>query len=120
MVKNLNGDIIYIMFERLKTNFFIIAGPNVIESEEHVLFMAKSLKEIFSKYNIEFIFKVSFDKANRTSLSSYRGVGIKDGIRILKRIKEELNIPILTDIHESLQAKMLSEVVDIIQVPAFL
>jgi 2-dehydro-3-deoxyphosphooctonate aldolase (KDO 8-P synthase) len=107
-------------YEQLKNNFFIIAGPNVIESEEHVLFMAKSLKEIFSKYNITFIFKVSFDKANRTSLNSYRGVSFDEGIRILKKIKEEVNVPIITDIHESWQAKPIGDIVDIIQIPAFL
>ena len=107
-------------YEQLKNNFFIIAGPNVIESEEHVLFMAKSLKEIFSKYNITFIFKVSFDKANRTLLNSYRGVSFDEGIRILKKIKEEVNVPIITDIHESWQAKPIGDIVNIIQIPAFL
>ena len=68
------------LYNRLKNNFFIMAGPNVIESEEHVLFMAKQLKNVFLNYNIEFIFKTSFDKANRSSLSSYRGVGIEVGI----------------------------------------
>lgn len=104
----------------IKNKFFVIAGPNVIESEEHVLFMAKTLKEKFSKYDVIFIFKVSFDKANRTSLNSYRGVSFEEGIRILKRVKEEVMIPIITDIHESWQAKIISEVVDVIQIPAFL
>lgn len=107
-------------FNKLKQKFFIIAGPNVIESEQHVLFMAKSLKEIFSKYDVHFIFKTSFDKANRTSLNSYRGVGISDGIKILKKVKDELNIPIITDIHDASQAALISDVVDIIQIPAFL
>ncbi len=109
-----------ISFEELKNKFFVIAGPNVIESEEHVLFMAKILKERFSKIDASFIFKVSFDKANRTSLNSYRGVSFEEGIRILKKIKQEVNVPIITDIHESWQAKPISEVVDIIQIPAFL
>jgi len=108
------------LYNRLKNNFFIMAGPNVIESEEHVLFMAKQLKHFFDNYNIEFIFKTSFDKANRSSLSSYRGVGIEEGVRILKRVKEELGVNIITDIHESWQAPILAEVVDVIQVPAFL
>ncbi len=99
---------------------FVIAGPNVIESEDHVLFMARELKTIFSKYNVNFIFKVSFDKANRSSLNSYRGVGFDEGLRILKKIKEEVQVPIITDIHESWQAKPVAEVVDIIQIPAFL
>lgn len=108
------------LYTDLQSKFFIMAGPNVIESEEHTLFMAKSLKHILRNYDVNFIFKVSFDKANRTSLNSYRGVGFDEGLRILRRIKEELNIPIITDIHESWQAKQLGEIVDIIQVPAFL
>jgi len=109
-----------ISYNQLKEKFFIIAGPNVIESEEHVLFMAKTLKERFSKYNINFIFKVSFDKANRTSLNSYRGVSFEEGLRILKKVKEEVGVPIITDIHESWQAKPVAEVADILQIPAFL
>jgi 2-dehydro-3-deoxyphosphooctonate aldolase (KDO 8-P synthase) len=108
------------MFELLKNKFFIMAGPNVIESEEHVLTMARELKEIFGKYNINFIFKTSIDKANRSSLNSYRGLGFEEGLRILKKVKSELNIPIITDVHESWQAKPIAEVADIIQVPAFL
>lgn len=107
-------------YKKLKDKLFVIAGPNVIESEEHVLYMAKSLKSIFKKYDVNFIFKVSFDKANRTSLSSYRGVSFKEGLRILKKVKDKVNVPIITDIHEPWQAKPISEVVDIIQIPAFL
>jgi 2-dehydro-3-deoxyphosphooctonate aldolase (KDO 8-P synthase) len=107
-------------FNKLKEKFFIIAGPNVIESEEHVLFMAKSLKKIFENYDVNFIFKTSFDKANRTSLNSYRGVSFEEGIKILRKVKDELDIPIITDVHESWQAKPISEIVDIIQIPAFL
>ena len=107
-------------FENLKSKFFIISGPNVIESEEHVLFMANELKKKFENYDVNFIFKVSFDKANRTSLNSYRGVSFEEGLRILKKIKQELNIPIITDIHESWQAKPIGDIVDIIQIPAFL
>jgi 2-dehydro-3-deoxyphosphooctonate aldolase (KDO 8-P synthase) len=107
-------------FSDLKSKFFVIAGPNVIESEEHVLFMAKQLKEKFLKYNVNFIFKVSFDKANRTSLNSYRGVSFEEGLRILKKVKEEVDVPIITDIHESWQAKPVAEVADILQIPAFL
>jgi len=97
-----------------------MCGPNVIESEEQTFNTAKKLKEIFSKYNVEFIFKVSFDKANRSSLNSYRGVGIERGLEILKRVKDELGVSIITDIHESWQAAAVSEVADIIQIPAFL
>ena len=109
-----------INYDNLKNNFFIIAGPNVIESEEHVLFMAKSLKEIFSKYNIQFIFKTSFDKANRSDGNSYRGVGMDEGLRILKRVKDEVGVPVITDIHDASQASIVAKVVDIIQIPAFL
>ena len=104
----------------LINKFFIICGPNVIESEEHTFNIARKLKNIFSNYDVSFIFKVSFDKANRSSLNSYRGPGFTEGLRILKKIKEELNIPIITDIHESWQAKPVGEIVDIIQIPAFL
>jgi 2-dehydro-3-deoxyphosphooctonate aldolase (KDO 8-P synthase) len=107
-------------FNKLKEDFFVIAGPNVIESEDHVINMAKSINEIMKELSINFIFKVSFDKANRTSYNSYRGVSIDEGIKIFKRIKEELNIPIITDIHEPWQAKKISDYVDIIQIPAFL
>lgn len=108
------------LFKNLQEKFFIICGPNVIESEEHTMKMAKSLKEIFSNYDVNFIFKTSFDKANRSSGNSYRGLGFEEGLRILKRVKNELSIPIITDIHESWQAKPVAEVADILQIPAFL
>lgn len=108
------------MVSNILNKFFVICGPNVIESEEHTLNIARKLKEIFSNYDVNFIFKVSFDKANRSSLNSYRGPGFTEGLRILKKIKEELNITIITDIHESWQAKPVGEIVDIIQIPAFL
>ena len=110
----------YLNFENLKNKKFIMAGPNVIESEEQILMMATKLKNIFSKYNVTFIFKTSFDKANRTSASSYRGLGFREGLRILKKVKDEIKIPIITDIHESWQAGPVGEIVDIIQIPAFL
>ena len=91
--------------ENLKNQFFIMCGPNVIESEEHVLKMANSLKTIFSNYNVNFIFKTSFDKANRSSLNSYRGLEFEESMRILKKVKDEVKVPIITDIHESWQAK---------------
>lgn len=99
---------------------FIICGPNVIESEEHTLNMAKSIKDIMKNYDIDFYFKTSFDKANRSSLNSYRGLGFEEGLRILKRVKDETGLKITTDIHESWQAKPIAEVVDMIQIPAFL
>ena len=97
-----------------------MCGPNVIESEEHTLYMAKKIKEIVFNYNVEFYFKTSFDKANRSSLNSYRGLGFEEGLRILKRVKNEIGVKIITDIHENWQAKPISEVADIIQIPAFL
>lgn len=103
-----------------ESKFIIICGPNVIESEEHVIFMAKKLKQIFDKYNVRYIFKTSFDKANRSSLESFRGIGFEEGLRILNRVKNEVGVEIITDIHESWQAKPVSEVVDVIQIPAFL
>jgi len=108
------------LYNNMKQKFFIICGPNVIESEEHTLFMANQLKTIMSKFDVVFIFKTSFDKANRTSLNSYRGLGIEEGLRILKKVKDLYNIPICTDIHDASQAKLIAEVVDIIQIPAFL
>lgn len=110
------------LFKNLKENknFFLISGPCVIESLEHCLHMCENIKTICDKLNIQYIFKASFDKANRTSINSYRGPGIQEGIKILKKIKEKYNVPICTDVHEPWQCKLLSEVVDIIQIPAFL
>jgi len=109
------------MFEEMKNKFFIMAGPNVIESEEHVLKMAQELKTIFEKFpDIFFIFKVSFDKANRSSITSYRGLGIEEGLKILQKVKEQIGVPIITDIHEAYQAELVKDVVDVIQIPAFL
>lgn len=105
----------------MKNKLIIMAGPNVIESENHCLSMAKKLKIIFSKYpDIDFYFKSSFDKANRTSFNSFRGVGIEKGIEIFKKIKQELKLKIITDIHEPWQASKIANYIDIIQIPAFL
>jgi 2-dehydro-3-deoxyphosphooctonate aldolase (KDO 8-P synthase) len=101
-------------------NYLLMCGPNVIESEEHTLYMAKQIKEIVSQYNVDFYFKTSFDKANRSSLNSYRGLGFEEGMRILKKVKEDLGVKIITDIHELWQAKPVAEIADIIQIPAFL
>ncbi len=98
----------------------IIAGPCVIESREHCLKMAESLKFLLKKLEVPFVFKTSFDKANRTSIESFRGPGLDDGLEILKDVKEQLDVTVLTDIHEPAQAASVAEVVDIIQVPAFL
>jgi 2-dehydro-3-deoxyphosphooctonate aldolase (KDO 8-P synthase) len=98
----------------------IIAGPCVIESEPHAMKMAAALVEIAGRLHVPFIFKASYDKANRTSLSSFRGPGLADGLRILARIKERFGVPILTDIHEADQAAPVAEVADVLQIPAFL
>jgi len=99
---------------------FLIAGPCVIESPVHCRFIAQQLKAITSRLGIPFIFKASFDKANRTSLSSYRGPGLQEGLSVLKSVRRELGVPVLTDIHEVSQVELLSEAVDCLQIPAFL
>lgn len=98
----------------------LIAGPCVIESEENVMNTAETLKGISERLNLDFYFKASFDKANRTSISSYRGPGIENGLRILGKVKEKFDVKIATDIHEPWQAELAAEIADIIQIPAFL
>lgn len=100
--------------------FRLIAGPCVIESEEMVLNIAEYMKKITKELGIDYVFKASFDKANRTSVKSYRGPGIDEGLDILRKVKNSTGLKILTDIHEPFQAKLVAEVVDIIQIPAFL
>lgn len=98
----------------------IMSGPCVIESEMHAFSAAEELKKIFSDAGIRLIFKCSYDKANRSSLHTFRGPGIKEGLRILMRIKAELDLPIVTDVHSPEEAMMAGAVCDIIQIPAFL
>jgi len=98
----------------------LIAGPCVIENEEMIMQLADDLVKITNDLNINFVFKASFDKANRSSINSFRGPGLEKGIEILKKVKEKNGVPITTDMHETWQAKLLAEVVDIIQIPAFL
>ncbi|MDR1418105.1 MAG: 3-deoxy-8-phosphooctulonate synthase [Endomicrobium sp.] len=98
----------------------IIAGPCVIESQKHAFKMATSLKKITSQLKIPFIFKSSYDKANRSSAQSYRGLGIDEGLAILAKIRKELKVPVITDVHSPQQAKTAAEFVDFLQVPAFL
>ncbi|MEW6170598.1 MAG: 3-deoxy-8-phosphooctulonate synthase [Candidatus Omnitrophota bacterium] len=98
----------------------LIAGPCVIETKENCLYLAKKIKKITRELNIPFIFKSSFDKANRLSLDSYRGPGLKEGLKILSQIKKEVDIPILSDIHCRGDIKEAAKVLDIIQIPAFL
>ena len=100
--------------------FFLIAGPCVIESDAHVLRMAREISAIAKRLGVPYIFKASFDKANRTSVHSYRGPGLEKGLAALKRVKDETGLPILTDIHEAGQAAPVAEVCDVIQIPAFL
>ena len=107
------------LFEQRKT-FFLIAGPCVIESDEHVLRMAREISAIARRVGMSYIFKASFDKANRTSVHSYRGPGIEKGLAALKRVKDEIGLPVLTDIHEASQAAPVAKVCDVIQIPAFL
>ena len=104
----------------MKNKFIVIAGPCVIESEEITLRIAEELKEIAQSLDIEFYFKASFDKANRTSIESCRGPGLEEGLRILGRVKELYGLKLVTDIHEPFQAKRAAEVCDILQIPAFL
>lgn len=99
---------------------FVMAGPCVIESEKLVLETAETLKKITEKLDVRLVFKSSFDKANRTSINSFRGLGMDEGLRILRRVKEELGIPVVTDIHLPQQAQAVAEVADVIQIPAFL
>jgi 2-dehydro-3-deoxyphosphooctonate aldolase (KDO 8-P synthase) len=100
--------------------FFLIAGPCVIESERHAYATASKLKSICEESSIPFIFKASYDKANRSSLSSFRGPGLEEGLRILQQIKRDLNIPVLSDVHETSQVEKAAEVLNVIQIPAFL
>lgn len=100
--------------------FFLIAGPCAIESEELALSTAQILKDITARLGIHFIYKSSFDKANRSSIDSYRGLGMQEGLRILQKVKDEIGVPVLTDVHEDTDVKAVAEVVDVLQTPAFL
>lgn len=98
----------------------VLAGPCAMESKEICAEVCGELKKITSKLGINYVFKVSFDKANRSSLNSYRGLGIKEGLKIIGEIKEEFNVPVVTDIHEPYQAELAADAADILQIPAFL
>ncbi|CAL5229636.1 g13000 [Coccomyxa viridis] len=110
------------IFKQLKAAqpFFVMAGPNVIQSEEHVLKLARQIKAITDKLGLLLVFKSSFDKANRTSTTSFRGPGLEEGLRVLQKVKDTYGLPVITDIHESHQAEAVGKVADIIQIPAFL
>jgi len=101
-------------------DLFLIAGPCVIESEQHALFMAEVIKGVTRSLNIPFIFKASYDKANRTSIRSFRGPGLTEGLRILRKVKDEVHIPVLTDVHQTADVPKVAEVADVLQIPAFL
>jgi 2-dehydro-3-deoxyphosphooctonate aldolase (KDO 8-P synthase) len=99
---------------------FLIAGPCVIESEGHALVMAEKLGAVAGELGVPYIFKASYDKANRTSVASYRGPGLKNGLKILAKIKKKTGLPILTDVHQASEVEAAAEVCDILQIPAFL
>lgn len=113
----LNDDII---FGDNKSPFVLIAGPCVLEGLERSLMIGKKVKDICRKLGIPFVFKSSFDKANRSSINSNRGPGLEEGLKLLKTIKDELEVPVLTDIHQIEQVEEVAQVVDILQIPAFL
>ena len=98
----------------------VIAGPDVIESEAHALRHARLLREIAERHGLPYVFKCSYDKANRTSGNAFRGPGLVEGLRVLAKVKAEAKVPVLTDVHEVAQVAPVAEVVDILQVPAFL
>lgn len=97
-----------------------MAGPNVIQSEDHIMKMCRQIKQVVDPLGIEYVFKSSFDKANRTSAASFRGPGMEAGLKVLERVKTAFDVPIVTDIHEPWQAEPVAKVADIMQIPAFL
>jgi 2-dehydro-3-deoxyphosphooctonate aldolase (KDO 8-P synthase) len=103
-----------------KNKICLISGPCQLETEQHALDMAGKIKEITTKYNIGFIYKTSFDKANRTSLKGKRGAGLENSLPVFDKIKKEINVPVLTDIHNEEQCSLVSQHVDVLQIPAFL
>jgi 2-dehydro-3-deoxyphosphooctonate aldolase (KDO 8-P synthase) len=102
------------------SNLFLIAGPCVIESESHALKMAEAISAIARKLQVPYIFKASYDKANRTSVESFRGPGLEQGLRILEKVKKETGVPVLTDVHEAADVPAVADAVDVVQIPAFL
>lgn len=104
----------------LEHPLFLIAGPCVIESEQLVLDIAGRMQEICNKLGMPYIFKASFDKANRTSSGSFRGPGLEQGLRILEQVKKQFGLPVLTDVHEDTPLNEVAAVVDVLQTPAFL
>jgi 2-dehydro-3-deoxyphosphooctonate aldolase (KDO 8-P synthase) len=105
---------------KIGSGLFLIAGPCVIESETHALKMAEAISAVARKLQIPYIFKASYDKANRTSLKSFRGPGLEEGLRILERVKKETGVRVLTDVHEAVDMPAVADAVDVVQIPAFL
>lgn len=101
-------------------NLSFILGPCVVESEKHALFMAQEINDICREVGVDFVYKSSFDKANRSSIESFRGGGMEFGLEILAKVKEEIGVPVITDVHETWQVEKTAEVADVIQIPAFL
>ena len=99
---------------------FLVAGPCVIESEDHAVKMAESIAGVCKALRMPYIFKASYDKANRTSIKSFRGLGLKEGLRILKKVRHTVNVPVLTDVHEAVDVQRVAEVADVLQIPAML
>ena len=110
----------YQTIQRREGDLFLIAGPCVIESERHALMMASEIARIAERLDVPYIFKASYDKANRSSARSFRGFGLEEGLRILQRVKDETGVPVITDVHESEQVAAVAEVADVLQIPAFL
>ncbi|WP_053403942.1 3-deoxy-8-phosphooctulonate synthase [Persicobacter sp. CCB-QB2] len=108
------------LYNKLKSGSFIISGPCVIENEDMIMRLAENISAMCERQELTYIFKASFDKANRTSITSYRGPGLEEGLRILEKVKNNFSLPITTDIHETNQAAPVAEVCDILQIPAFL
>lgn len=108
------------MIEISKNRLLFIAGPCAMEGEQFAIDTAGRLKELLSGFDVDFVYKSSFDKANRSSISGFRGVGMEAGLKALERVKREIGVPVLTDVHEAYQAEPVASVVDIMQTPAFL
>ena len=108
------------LYKQLQENKFILAGPCVIENEAMIMNLAEKIKIMTDEIGFTYIFKASFDKANRTSLDSYRGPGLEKGLRILEKVKKDFGLPLTTDIHEPVHAREVADVIDILQIPAFL
>jgi 2-dehydro-3-deoxyphosphooctonate aldolase (KDO 8-P synthase) len=108
------------LYNKIKSGMFVMAGPCVIENEANIMTIAEEVKKISEELKFTYIFKSSFDKANRTSIDSYRGPGLDEGLKLLQKVKDTFELPIVTDIHEPYQAAAAAEVADILQIPAFL